>query len=775
MPAGVRLPDAAERIDVLVRERAIPELPAGMVVHTRKDGTPRVGAGFAMVDTDRATLDAWIAAGHVAWPDRPIDLGPAPTLPTSALVGADALRGATGELDGVRLDGSGVRVGNIDTHIEVTHPHFFRPDAGTFDWVDVGGDGELTPGVDGIDLDGDGSIAADEVLHELDGWTWRYDGITEQYVSEEGPGVLDPSVDWLYLDVDGDGQRDAGRPEWRDDDPGMSEPTFVPDDVDGDGAITRTERLWQLGSSRIAAVYWDGEIYGPDDLTRYDNRTDGSDRFHGTGVSGIVMGGQLPDQRRFRGLAPEAELVFISRQNVQSLGGLLDFIDAAEELEVDVLLHEYAPWLGFSLDGTDPVEQVVDALAEDGMVQVCAAGNLADAGKHGQLAPNPGVPGWSTSIEVLDERSVLYVEWHSAVSDGPIACSLSIRPDDEGVPERTIHTVSDPVGGIDWSESPEFSWVVDIQDSEGGNRRTNLVVWDPAYAGRLPSGTWALSCDIDAPLDVYLSDGSGWGRGSTFKDEIRAATMGLPSTAEHCVAVGAYAGQFESDVPVGELHGWSSRGPALGGQKSIDIAAPDDAWTPSPVYDPLYGGAYTLFSGTSGAAPHVTAVAALMKQHDPELTGIEVRQRLMETALEDSAVTPGDGWGAGKVAGYRAILDSPRPEVVVPDAPVELSFVRDPGLPGVIHVAAPGATEVRWDVGYDGTIDGSGPVWTVQPGAPTRITAYAGATRIGGRVIPAGQFVDPDSVERPGACAVSPASGVGGMLLALGLLGLRRR
>jgi hypothetical protein len=492
-------------------------------------------------------------------------------------------------------------------------------------------------------------------------------------------------------------------------------------------------------------------------------------------VSGIVTGGQLTGQRRFRGLAPESELVFISRSNVESLGGLLDFIDAAQELEVDVLLHEYAPWIGYALDGTDPVEQLVDELAESGMVQVCAAGNLADAGKHGRLEPNPGVDGWATSIDVRDELSFMYLEWHQAVSDGPVACTLSMRPREPGVQEWSIDIVSDPVAGIDWFESEDLSWYADVRDSDGGNRRTQLVLWDPAYAGRLPGGIWSLACDIEAPLDVFLSDGSGWGRGSVFANEVRENTMGLPSTAEHCLAVGAYNGQFGGSTPIGGLHSWSSRGPALGGQKSIDIAAPDDAWTPAPVVDPAIAGAHTVFSGTSGAAPHVTAIAALMKQHDPSLDGVAVRERLMETAFQDAAVTPGDGWGAGKVAGFRAVTGEEASEPPVPDEPVALQFTRENGIAGVFRIEAPGATEIRWDVGYDGTIDGSGPIVVATEGVPTRVTAYAGATRIGGLVIPAGQFVDPDDVERRGACAV--AGGPAGLVAFAPLLLLfaRRR
>ncbi|MEZ4317667.1 MAG: S8 family serine peptidase [Myxococcota bacterium] len=766
--------DADGAVAALVRADGDTLVQRGLRVRRRADGSFRGGLGFVSVTADRTVLAGLHRAGFEIRPDVRIDLGPYPDDVTGPAIGAPQMRAhAEGPT------GAGVTVANIDSHIEVTHPHFFRADAGSFDWVDVDGDGVLTPGVDGLDLDRDGRVAPDETLEELEGLTYRWDSEAERYVFDEEPGVLDPRRDWLYLDLDGNGVRDAGRPGWNDEDPGMAEPTFVPDDVDGDGVLEPGERVFQLGSSVIRSIYWDGQLFDRGfDLSAYDRRVyevDGAgfavdaDRYHGTAVSGIIAGGQLPAQRQFTGIAPDADLVFISRYSVEQLSDLLDYIDIAEELEADVLLHEYAPWLGYSLDGSDLVEQAVDRLAEQGMAQVCAAGNLADAGKHGVLA-DPGDGQGAIDVEVIDGVYSLWLEWHYPGPVERVSCTVAV--DEAGCPscdpeDRFSFTLA--LGDVQLEDGATAAYFTrDL--SAAGNARGTVALWRPA-GGALPEGTWSLACNTSEPLDVYLIDGSGWGRGSTFEPEVPAKTMGLPSTAEHCVAVAAYALQFpyDGDQP-GDLHSWSSRGPALGGQKTIDVAAPDDAFAPSASYTPDGAGSYTLFSGTSSAAPHVTGLVALMKQVEPDLTGPEVRQRLRDTARVDGSVEVGDGWGAGRVDGYAALFGGTPPAVPEP-AELEVEWFYASGR---AQARITGASEIRWDFDYDGVVDAIGPVGDVMPGEFVRVDAYTDGYRVGGLVLDA---IPSDYTREPrrGCSTAAGVAGSSGWALSAALLGLSRR
>jgi serine protease AprX len=80
------------------------------------------------------------------------------------------------------------------------------------------------------------------------------------------------------------------------------------------------------------------------------------------------------------------------------------------------------------------------------------------------------------------------------------------------------------------------------------------------------------------------------------------------------------------------------------------LGAPDDVANIPPAYIPYY----TTMSGTSMAAPHVAGVVALLLDANPELSPLEVKQILQDTATN----MPGyEDWevGAGYVNAYAAV------------------------------------------------------------------------------------------------------------------------
>jgi subtilisin family serine protease len=88
---------------------------------------------------------------------------------------------------------------------------------------------------------------------------------------------------------------------------------------------------------------------------------------------------------------------------------------------------------------------------------------------------------------------------------------------------------------------------------------------------------------------------------------------------------------------------FSSRGAADGTGPQVDVVAPGDtimaALSPS-VLAPLTECAqtqqpgYFCISGTSMASPHVSGVAALMLEANPQATPTQVKQCLLSTAVE---------------------------------------------------------------------------------------------------------------------------------------------
>ncbi|MBC7742775.1 MAG: S8 family serine peptidase [Bdellovibrionaceae bacterium] len=90
------------------------------------------------------------------------------------------------------------------------------------------------------------------------------------------------------------------------------------------------------------------------------------------------------------------------------------------------------------------------------------------------------------------------------------------------------------------------------------------------------------------------------------------------------------------------------------GKKTVHISAPG-----VNIYSST-GGAYDSWSGTSMATPHVSGVAALLWAHEPQLTSLEVMQRLMQTAKPLAGLKNKTKTG-GMVSAYNALTNTVPP------------------------------------------------------------------------------------------------------------------
>lgn len=747
---------------------------AGLSFRRKQSGAfVQVGATW-VVDGTPAVLRRLVDEGWGIQVARPLDTAIPPTQVTGPLVEADALlaAGAT-PLDG--FTGAGVRVLDVDSGIDPFHPHLFRADGGAWPWVDVDDDGEFDPGDDGVDVDGDGDIDDDEVLHLMDAWRMEYDpdDWNAEIVGQDGD--LDPAADFLWLDDNDDGDRNYGGGEgFEEDDPGYGEWIFVPDDVDSDGVLDPDERLLLLGTSRI-------EVAWTSDLTEYRRGVDLVDfpvdidiASHGTGVVGIITGGRPHPLSTFPGLLPDVDILLYSYQG----GDEADFVgalDRAEDEDVDVVLFELASWTGHFLDGSEYVERTIDDLMDDGMVQVCPTGNLADTGKHtsqvevdGRLSFPFSVPQssayaryWYLSLEV-------HVAPYSFVVD---ECLLTL-------PDGGQHEVD--FGGNGPEVAPGLQMFSQDRESNRQSDHYQVYVFSQDAEEVLPPGDWSLDCDHEdaaqRPVHFYVADNvSSWSRTVIVEDEQETSTMCWPSTADTCIAVGASGGRLQSwdtDGVSGALHSYSSRGPRITGDKTVDVVAPADVFTASPTGGNPYisrdPAEYWMFSGTSGAGPHVAALAAQLVEAEPDLDGNEIRALLQQGALVDSQVDvdadalPDDHWGYGKVRGHRALYGNNGD--AAPDRPTEVTvdFRSVRGDDGRCRVSAIPSADgysdavFRWDWAYDGRFEGEfedGEIsYQIDPGEElaVRVQAAWEGWWIGGGL---GLWTVPDNCRSGNACS----------------------
>lgn len=741
-----------------------------------------------LVDGTPPVLRRLAQAGWSLRVGRPMDPRMSPTLVTGPEIGSDALI-ASGSTPVTGLAGQDVAIFDIDSDADPFHPHLFRADGGAWPWVDVDGDRELTPGVDGLDLDGDGELAEHEILQLLESWYWEYDYETgaQEYYGRDGR--LDPDGDYLWLDLDGDGERGSGAAAgFTEDDPAYGEPIFVPDDADLDGAMELDERLLRLASSRIRVAFSNGQAWRRgSDLVEYPVVPEQAG--HGTGVLGIMSGAPSRHVSRFPGLLPDVDLMvwgYWTGNDSDMLAALAE----AEDEGADVVLHEYAWWQYHHLDGSDPVERAIDAQSEDGVVHVCPAGNLGGTGKHAERTPTGGAVEFAFQVPESTEWTTygwFNLELHS-LQQTLSGCTL------EG-PAGDVLPIEFEGEGASFSDGMK-SWGAAWQ-SGVGNWLYQTYVYPPGDGeGPVTSGRWVMRCSSDGGglVHGFLGDDiTSWSRGVTFEGEEDASTICWPATSDSCIAVGASAGRvpYWSEDEPGQLKGYSSRGPRITGDRTIDVVAPTDPYAPAP-YDgnvswDTWPAEYRTFGGTSGAGPHVAAVAAQLKQAEPEATGVEIRELIRQGAEVDSFVQadgvvdlPDDDWGYGKLRAYDALFASPAP--TAPDAPVSVGVTFEGALDGercrvTALPSAAGHPEAwfRWDWSYDGRWDGDFErgdlTYVIEPGErlTVRVQAAIDGWWIGDGL---GVWTVPDECEELGLACTGCAAGGGVGPLSAGLLAL---
>jgi MYXO-CTERM domain-containing protein len=222
--------------------------------------------------------------------------------------------------------------------------------------------------------------------------------------------------------------------------------------------------------------------------------------------------------------------------------------------------------------------------------------------------------------------------------------------------------------------------------------------------------------DSSTEAVLYAIDSeTGWAGGAGFSDSTVAGCMNAPAFAQNTIAVSAYAlhvGAPFSPYPemAGELRGFSGRGPDLWGDPGIDIAAPDNPVVASPdSYNAGVGEGllvhWSEFGGTSGAGAVTGGLSALVKQANPELSGLQLRAAILAGARSDGQVGAADEWGAGKLG-----LDLAAAPGAPPTAVLKAPATMAPGhaIELAVELADDGDTALartRWDFDYDGVWD----------------------------------------------------------------------
>ena len=395
---------------------------------------------------------------------------------------------------------------------------------------------------------------------------------------------------------------------------------------------------------------------------------------HGTHIAGIAASSGIATGN-YMGVAPEASIIFVRSgypicsgsswtfDDAHILDGINYIVKKAHELGRRAVINLS---LGGNIgghDGTDPLEQALDAFVAEGTPIVVAAGNEAEDNlhAHGQLTSQSSI---TVNVGVKPETDDLQIDlWFSR--QDKINATLT-TPDGQNY---STHAIS---AGI----------LTKFGKATGAIRSTSLgqeTYMEISSLTALPTSGWKFSLEPmenptngtwDAWVDAdscsfppaYFLHGNGY---SIDPND----TIGIPGTAHNVVTVGAYVTKTSwfgsngnsygsSETAAGQIAPFSSLGPTRDGRTKPDIVAPGMFITsarseqiPSSTSDPdRY---HRVLAGTSMSAPQVAGIIALMLQYDPTISALQIPAILRESAREDpfTGLLPAGGswtWGYGK-------------------------------------------------------------------------------------------------------------------------------
>lgn len=491
-------------------------------------------------------------------------------------------------------------------------------------------------------------------------------------------------------------------------------PTFY----NSDGTRFRLVRFWHQNTTlgaKPAGYSYGSEFTQAGDLKAIRD----DDGTHGTHVAGIMAGsGFTTPQLRYRGMAPESDIVFVTiKYTNDSLQGSAygDYVVANPTiLDGYKYIFDYAKSIGKPAvtnlswgmhtgphDGTSLFDLSVDKMAGPGQILVGANGN--DAGH--QMHVTGLLDGDTAYTFAIDRNRKDYPEEN-------IYCDFW-GPENENMGLNI--SVFDTLGNLRHSEPFVYSagshvfrktvaiglndtlvYTIVGQKKYVNNGKPNLLL----MAEMSNSALHRLRIGITTRGKFH-----GWNSGQTYRwtsgsflDEVKgnnqkgkylAGTTSVSmsengGTGKRTISTGSYINRKEwidfkgiyraqNWLTVGEISGFSSRGPTPDGRMKPDISAPGQL-VASAVNNKQYAGwmdevttytsqfngetqYWTMFSGTSMASPHAAGIVALMLEACPTLTPEQVKFILSKTSTRD-ALTGSDSnnnYGYGRINAFEAV------------------------------------------------------------------------------------------------------------------------
>lgn len=490
-------------------------------------------------------------------------------------------------------------------------------------------------------------------------------------------------------------------------------PTFF----NNDGTAYRVKRFWHQNdkSGTAPATFGYGTEYTTASAIQAAVDNDGT---HGTHVAGISSGsGFTTPDLKFRGMAPESDMVFVTiKYTNDTLNGsaLGDYV-VANPTVIDgyKYIFNYAQSQGRPAvtnlswgmhtgphDGTSVFDLAVESLNAAGRIIVGANGNDAGHLMHtGAELNDDTVYTFAIDRNRNDyKRENVYCDFWGAANEN-LGINVSVFDtsgnmlmEDAFVYASSNTSFKRTLG----NGSDSITYIVAAQAKYTNNNKPNILLiaesnnasklririgitgkgqfhaWNSGQAYRWTSGSFLNKVKGNDYSNEYLNGTENFSMSEN------------GGTGRNTISVGSYVNRnnwydwsgvyrAQSWLKAGEISGFSSRGPTADGRMKPDVGAPGQlvasavnrnqfaGWMEDyTLYKSQFKGQtqlWTMFSGTSMAAPHAAGVIALMLEACPTLTTAQVKQILRITSTKDvfTGSDSNNNFGYGRINAFQGV------------------------------------------------------------------------------------------------------------------------